>query len=101
MKKIKNQLKPNKIRYIIILPIILLDWGDWMIGLAADGRLFGLDAQLLFDAAITAICIFLLIIFVIIFIIFNKFVINFIKQVIDYFRVKKEYYQNHINDRQD
>ena len=72
-----------------------------MIGLAADGRLFGLDVQLLFDAAITAICIFLLFIFVIIFIIFNKFVINFIKQVIDYFRVKKEYYQSHINDRQD
>lgn len=72
-----------------------------MVGLAADGRLFGLDAQLLFDATITAVCIFLLIILVIIFIIFNKFVINFIKQIRDYFKVKIEYYKSHINDRQE
>lgn len=72
-----------------------------MIGLAADGRLFGLDAQLLFDVTITVVCIFLLIILVIIFIIFNRFVINFIKQIRDYFKVKTEYYKSHINDRQE
>ena len=42
-----------------------------MIALADDGRLFGLDYQLLFDASITAINVFILFI-LLSFILFNR-----------------------------
>lgn len=44
--------------------------GSTMIALADDGRLFGLDYQLLFDASITAINVFILFI-LLSFILFN------------------------------
>ena len=34
--------------------------GNTFVALAADGRLFGLDPQLLFDAAVTAVNVFVL-----------------------------------------
>ena len=34
--------------------------GNTFVALAADGRLFGLDPQLLFDAAVTAVNVFIL-----------------------------------------
>jgi F-type H+-transporting ATPase subunit b len=49
---------------------ILSSLGSTMIALADDGRLFGLDYQLLFDASITAINVFILFI-LLSFILFN------------------------------
>lgn len=37
--------------------------GNTFVAIAADGRLFGLDPQLLFDAAVTAVNVFVLFLF--------------------------------------
>ena len=44
--------------------------GNTFVALAADGRLFGLDPQLLFDAAVTAVNVFILFL-LLTFILFN------------------------------
>ena len=44
--------------------------GNTFVALAADGRLFGLDPQLLFDAAVTAVNVFVLFL-LLTFILFN------------------------------
>lgn len=48
----------------------MISWGSTLVALADDGRLFGLDYQLLFDSAITAINVFILFI-LLSFILFN------------------------------
>ncbi len=44
--------------------------GNTFVAIAADGRLFGLDPQLLFDAAVTAVNVFVLFL-LLTFILFN------------------------------
>ena len=77
------------------------DWGDLMIGLAADGRLFGLDVQLLFDIGVSIFNIILLVFLIGVPIILIIFAIKYFKQKNNYYKIKTEFYKNHMNDRQD
>lgn len=72
-----------------------------MIGLAADGRLFGLDVQLLFDIGVSIFNIILLVFLIGVPIILIIFVIKYFKQKHNYYKIKTEFYKNHMNDRQD
>ncbi len=72
-----------------------------MIGLTADGRLFGLDVQLLFDIGVSIFNIILLVFLIGIPIILIIFAIKYFKQKNYYYKIKTEFYKNHMNDRQD
>lgn len=89
--KIKNQLKPNKIRYIIILPIILLDWGDWMPAWAAFSVYF---LYFFLFVIFVVVPIFLIVLLV-------RYLIKYFNRKSEYYKTKTEYYNNHMNDRQD
>lgn len=72
-----------------------------MIGLAADGRLFGLDVQLLFDIGVSIFNIILLVFLIGVPIILIIFAIKYFKQKNNYYKIKTEFYKNHMKDRQD
>ena len=72
-----------------------------MVGLASDGRLFGLDPQLLFDVFLFIINAILLIILVGVPVLLIVFLVKYLKQKNNYYKTKTEYYKNHMNDRQD
>ena len=58
-----------------------------MIGLAADGRLFGLDAQLLFDIGVSIFNIILLVFLIGVPIILIIFAIKYFKQKNNYYKI--------------
>lgn len=84
------------------MPILLSEGGVVLILLETSGRLFGQDYQLLFDAAITIINVFL---FLIVFVIPLAVIIFLIRKLVKYLDVKTKYYNNlnnnSMNDRQD
>ena len=86
IKKIKNQLNPNKIRYIIILPIIFILEG-------------------FFSIIIFVLCVGLPIAF---FVFIVKVLYKYLKTKSEYYQTrsqyywtKTQYYNLHMNDRQD
>lgn len=72
-----------------------------MIGLASDGRLFGLDAQFLFDASVTLVNVLILLFIFIPVVVIIIFLFKYFKQKREYYKTLTDYYNNHINDRQD
>lgn len=86
----------------INLPILLSEGGVVLVLLETSGRLFGQDYQLLFDAAITIINVFL---FLIVFVIPLAVIIFLIRKLVKYLDAKTKYYNNlnnnSMNDRQD
>ena len=73
-----------------------------MVLLETSGRLFGMDYQLAFDAAIT---IFNVLFFLIVFVIPLAVIIFLIRKLVKYLDAKIKYYNNlnnnSMNDRQD
>lgn len=86
---LKNQLKPNKIRYIIILPIIFILEGFYMPVWSTLGIFI---FYVLFLICIIALPVILII-----------FIVRYFKKKSDYYQAKTDYYKNQTNhtDRQD
>ena len=72
--------------------------GNTFVALAADGRLFGLDPQLLFDAAVTAVNVFILFL-LLTFILFNP-VRNMLKKRQDKITSDRENAENDKKERE-
>lgn len=86
----------------IYLPVLLSEGGVVLVLLETSGRLFGLDYQLAFDAAIT---IFNILLLLVIFVIPITIIVILIRKLIKYLDAKTKYYDNmnkdSLNDRQD
>lgn len=72
-----------------------------MVLLASQGRLFGFDAQLLFDIFVNFANIFILLLILIPVVVLFTFICKFFIDKSKYYKTKTKYYQNQLNDRQD